>query len=589
MAAAVVVATFANGVSDQWVGYNAIRSLRDNPAVLQPTDFWQAASLDLVGDRAAMDGGTLVRRPLLSLSFAAQALLGGSPPRSFHYGNLLIHALATLLLFGVIRRSLDADAPATSNAWIAAAAASLWGVHPLHTESVTYVIQRAESLAGLASLASLYGLRRSIDAGGQRGWLAVSIVAGAAAVATKENAVATLPILWLYARTFDDAATTPRWYWLGYAGTWLIPATLVVATAADASLDFRSDRLPLYVASQPAVWLEYLRLVFWPTPICISVNTGTHILGGGLEPGYALVAGIVVGGGLWLTWRAARGRTVAGLLAGTFVLLLLPTTLVATNDVLQQHRMYLPTAPVVLAAVLGVWRLTQPIPSRVRLGTFAALVVAVVAAAATATHARNEVYHRPEDVYCPADLSMGWGALARHASARQRWDEAESRLRAILQLPEESFGVGPAARRYHLGRVWNDLGIARVGQRRWHDAETAFERAAATLYDLPQALHNLAVLRAFRGDTQAAQALLLPLVARGGPSQPIVDASMGAILLVDGRVDDAAVHLQRSLRMSPQFDATRRHLEIGHREVSLDLVPVGVYDDAWICIVLRPR
>lgn len=588
MAAAVVVATFANGVSDQWVGYNAMRSLRDNPAVLQPTDFWRAASLDLVGDRAAMDGGTLVRRPLLSLSFAAQAFLGGTAPRSFHYGNVLIHALATLLLFGVIRRSLDARAPATSNAWIAAAAATLWGVHPLHTESVTYVIQRAESLAGLATLASLYGLRRSIDAGGRRGWLLASIVAGAAAVATKENAVATLPILWLYARTFDGTASTPRWYWLGYAATWLIPLLLLLATAVDASLDFRHDRLPIYVASQPAVWLEYLRLVFWPAPICISVNTGTHILGGGLEPGYALVAGIVVGGGLWLTWRAARARSVAGLLAGSFALLLLPTSLVATNDVLQQHRMYLPAAPVLLAAVLGVWRLTESIPLRVRQGGFGALVVAAIAAAASATYARNEVYHRPDEVYCPADLSMGWGALARHALARQQWDEAEARLRAILALPEESFGVGPAVRRYHLGRAWNDLGIVRVGQQRWHDAEVAFERAAATLFDLPQAQHNLAVLRAFRGDTPSAKALLFPLVARGGPSQAIVDATLGAILLVEGRVDDAAVHLQRSLQIAPQFDATRRHLEIGHRPVALELAPLGVYDDAWICIVLRP-
>ncbi len=589
MAAAVVVAAYANGVSDHWVGYNAVRSLRDNPAVLQPTDLWRAASLDLTGDRAAMDGGTLVRRPLLSLSFAAQALLGGSPPRSFHYGNVLIHGLATLLLFGVIRRSLDARVPATSNAWIAAAAAGLWGVHPLHTESVTYVIQRAESLAGLASLASLYGLRRSIDAGGQRGWLVASIVAGAAAVATKENAIATLPILWLYARTFDGAATTPRWYWLGSAATWLIPMALVLATAADASLDFRRDRLPTYLASQPAVWLEYLRLVFWPTPICISVNTGTHILGGGLEPGYALVAGLVVGGGLWLTWRAACARRVAGLLAGAFALLLLPTTLVATNDVIQQHRMYLPAAPVVVALVVGLWRLAGPLPMRLRQSLLVGLAIGAIAAAASATYARNEVYQRPDDVYCPADRSMGWGALARHAMARQQWAEAETRLRAILQLPDAAFGVGPSSRRYHRGRAWNDLGLAFVGQGRWVDAEHAFERAAATLYDLPQAVHNLAAMRAFTGDTEGARAMLESLVGRGGAPQPIADATIGAILIAEGRRDEAAFYLQRSLEQLPQFDVAQRHREMPQTEVSLELAPLGLYDDGWVCIVLRPR
>jgi len=70
--------------------------------------------------------------------------------------NLAIHALAALALFGVVRRTLPVRTArceiAADTTPLAVALAALWMLHPLQTESVTYIAQRAESLAGLCLL-----------------------------------------------------------------------------------------------------------------------------------------------------------------------------------------------------------------------------------------------------------------------------------------------------------------------------------------------------------------------------------------------------------------------------------------------------
>ena len=92
-------------------------------------------------------------RPVLNFSFAINYALGGNAVWGYHAANLLIHILAGLALFGIMRRTLERSGQslAASATGLGFAVALLWTVHPLQTESVTYIVQRAESLMGLSS------------------------------------------------------------------------------------------------------------------------------------------------------------------------------------------------------------------------------------------------------------------------------------------------------------------------------------------------------------------------------------------------------------------------------------------------------
>jgi hypothetical protein len=106
-------------------------------------------------------------RPLFNLTFALNYALGGTNVWGYHAFNLLVHILTGLALFGIVRRTLSGPVLGkrygTMSLPLALAIAVIWVVHPLQTEAVTYISQRAESLAGLFYLLTLYCFIRSQD------------------------------------------------------------------------------------------------------------------------------------------------------------------------------------------------------------------------------------------------------------------------------------------------------------------------------------------------------------------------------------------------------------------------------------------
>jgi len=134
----------------------------DGPAIVDnrtirhlSTAFWPAPDTTAGG------------RPILNLSLAINYAISGTAVWSYHALNLAIHVLAGLTLFGIVRRTLAPRAGSAASL-TAFSAALLWTLHPLQTESVTYIVQRAESLMGLFYLLTLYCFIRGAEPDGRR-------------------------------------------------------------------------------------------------------------------------------------------------------------------------------------------------------------------------------------------------------------------------------------------------------------------------------------------------------------------------------------------------------------------------------------
>ena len=79
--------------------------------------------------------------------------------------NLVIHILAGLTLFE-LSGARSCGGRVRRPRLIAFSVALLWTLHPLQTESVTYIVQRAESLMGLFYLLTVYCFIRGMRGGG---------------------------------------------------------------------------------------------------------------------------------------------------------------------------------------------------------------------------------------------------------------------------------------------------------------------------------------------------------------------------------------------------------------------------------------
>ncbi|HKE11910.1 MAG TPA: hypothetical protein VKE73_10085, partial [Myxococcota bacterium] len=115
-------------------------------------------------ENPATDTAAAVGRPVLRISFWINYAWGGREVQGYHVLNLILHILAAWTLWALARRILAGPRLRDrygQQAWgLALGIALLWTVHPLQTESVTYVVQRAEVLGGWFYLLTLYGVAR---------------------------------------------------------------------------------------------------------------------------------------------------------------------------------------------------------------------------------------------------------------------------------------------------------------------------------------------------------------------------------------------------------------------------------------------
>jgi hypothetical protein len=330
---------------------------------------------------------TVAGRPLVNLTLALNHAAGGLSVRGYHIVNLAVHLLAACALFSVTRRTLLRISSLSSSATsLAFATALLWVVHPLTTAPVSYIIQRAESLAALFSLWTLYCVARSEASKRKTLWWIAAIAACFCGVLTKEVA-AVIPVLviawhWSFCRgTIRQILQRNALLYAGLVATW-VPLAWVALGVRSRSVGFEFSEYSSwgYLKVQAGAVLHYLRLCLWPRPLAFDygwpeIPAWTAAAGPGL-----VVLVLVVGSTLGLVRRHPLG------FAGTaFFAVLAPTSsfIPVVTEVIAEHRVYLPLAAVIASVVgLGATAMSR---RGIRPAGSVGLLLLAVAAAALAT------------------------------------------------------------------------------------------------------------------------------------------------------------------------------------------------------------
>src|SRR5262249_44071991 len=137
-------------------------------------------------------------RPLLMATYWMSHEMSPEDTYSYHATNLIIHAIAAILVFFIVRRLTEwAGIESPRRAVLATFAGALFLLHPAQTQSVAYIAGRSESLSGMfacgAFVLFLYRRTRAIS------WIDAGLVIllAAAALLSKEQAVALFAVFLL--------------------------------------------------------------------------------------------------------------------------------------------------------------------------------------------------------------------------------------------------------------------------------------------------------------------------------------------------------------------------------------------------------
>jgi tetratricopeptide (TPR) repeat protein len=561
----------------------------DEPAILQnPTirHLWP-----LWRSLCPPPDATVSGRPVANFSLAVNYALSGTHVWSYHAVNLLIHILAGLTLFGIVRRTISeyrrpetgdgtrergdqrsevkgqkSDArgqlaapkrlgasgssevgiqnaePRTQNpkpktqesnsrpgepTLLAFGVALLWTLHPLQTEAVTYVVQRVESLMALFYLLTFYCFIRSLGPPHVRRWRCLAIAACLLGVGTKE-VMATAPVLLLlYDRTFVAGSFRRAW------------------------AERRGFHLTL-----AATWLPLAALV---------ASTGWNRGG---------TAGFDVGVSPWAYWLTQFEAVARYLWLSVW-----PHPLIFDYKTfwIRHPAEVAPYAVVVLALAaatlwalrrrpaagfLGAWFFVILAPTSVVPGTMEMIVehrmylpLAAVAVAAVCS-AQRWFGRRSMVVFLALATGLGWIAAQRNAvyrSERSLWSDT------IAKYPDSD-------------RANNNLGNALLKAGDVREAIAHYQAAVRLRPNYAEAHYNLGNGLQRTGRTREAIAHYEQAL-QANPNMPDAQTALGIALEEAGRGDEAVAHYEQALRLDPNYaDA--------HNDLGLALSKAGRLPEA---------
>ena len=534
--------------------------ITDNPSIRRLWPIWPA----LFPPADSGVGG----RPFVNFSYALNYAAGGTAVPGYHLANLLIHVLAGGILFLLVRRTLrlptlSARFGAAANP-LALAIAAIWAWHPLQTESVTYISERAESLMGLFYLLTLYGFSRyaaesesenrkaeSGNVGPERRskfslsafrFPLLSVAACLIGMATKEVMVTAPLAVLLYDRTFISGTFTAAWrrhrgLYLALAATW-IPLGCLMTGLRHRSVGFgQGVAWWAYGLTSCRAVVRYLGLALWPSPLVFDY--GDHLYPFAAVWPYAIVLAAL----LAATIAALRRAPAAVFAAAWFFLILAPTSSIVpiVGQTMAENRMYLPLAGVVALAVLGAFAAA----GRWTLSVFAAVAVAL----GFASFQRNADYQTEEAIWSDT-VAKSPGNSRAHNNLGNVWLKAPGRLADAISEYQESLRLKPDYPEAH-----NNLGNALItvpGRR--DDAIAQYQEALRLKPDYAQAHDNLGnawMKLPGRLDDAIGQ---IEEAIRLKPDDPEAHNNLGdAFMAMPDRADDAIAEYKEALRLKPDF------------------------------------
>lgn len=547
-------------------------------------------------------GETVEGRPVLNFSLAINYAISGIHPWSYHVANILIHAANALLICLLIetiglRYWPENRQDARRAAAFGFAAALLWGLHPLTTQSVVYVVQRAESLACFFYLLALWAGLQSMGRERDRGWAILAALSGWLGMGTKE-VVATLPLVLLL---LDRILVSRSWrevlsqhaglHGAAFLG-WLPLGLLVWAGSGRGGSVGLTDAIPAVVYAQTQVWAigRYIGLAFWPFPQVFDYGTLTVTVGQWLPWALLSLGYLVIT--VVLLWRAPRWS-----LPGCFFFLFLAPTssiLPINTQTVSEHRVYLPLAALILQALLLGWtglglllrqaQETEPgqqssrksLSLRSRVAWAALLVVA--AGLATATWRRNEVYSSEFRIW--QDVVQKQPSNARALYYLGTLQQARGDFDGCLQSMNESLRIQPGYLRalVHRGMLYLDQGKPELAVRdfsgalqqtggesaavflqrgygwmdleKWPEAEADFRAAIRLDPNDPEGWHELGLALAAQGDNAQAIEAFSGAIQNSSNSESLYQR--GLACLKQRQLEDAMRDFEQAILVDPQ-------------------------------------
>lgn len=579
---AITILAFMNSLDGQFVYDDRLQILK-NPTLSSlaniPKMFTQGVWQFLnESDKAAVGP---YYRPIFNIALIVIHQLVGLEVFGWHLFSILLHVGVVFLLYKLaLQWGLSA--------WTALASALLFGLHPIHSESVSWVAALPDPLAAVFILSSLLLYERYYHGQGRpRAVLFSSVALAFFAMLSKE--VAIIFPLFLAARELLNRSSGEK---LGNTvlrvskrvAPFFILIVLYLGMRYYVLGFFRPDEptsllIPFahVVMTIPSVLLSYARMLFIPYPLAVVYGT-TYVESPG-DPrfwGAALAVAALAISTVWLTRSSPVGKQALALMIVFVLPVLNLKAFRAEESLLHDRYLYMPSIGFCILIAIAIEALSARFAKR-PLEVFVTATAVIAAVLLGLTYYQNFSWQNEAAMTNNAlKVTPEWPFIHNYIGAyyaeQHKLSEAEQAYLATLKINPKYYdahsnlgdiyreqGKLSDAEQSYLkaleygapyAETYYNLGVTYIGEGKLPEAEQTLLRTLEMLPSHTKARYNLGWTYEREGkDPLAEQAYLETL--QQDPTYPEARINLAILLTKRARYAEAIDHLQTAQRYAP--------------------------------------
>lgn len=464
--------------------------IENNPLIRSLSNFFnKRRTFETFASHPGMLEDTLnsfIARPMSYLTFSFNYYIHGVKITGYHLVNILIHTLNSILVYLLVRTSIyllcnkyDQSTPSATSLDAQKTAfltASLFAVHPLMTNSVTYIIQRMTSLVALFYLASIllyayYYCCRNTPR--KKVFYCLSVISCGTAMLTKESAFTLPAMLTLYDLFFCQRTRIKRIISMlpFFLTMVIIPLNVLGLQNSETSqsqnklisslnsINFMKVTSWEYLLTQFRAVAFYIKLLLMPFGLSLQHDFRvSHSLTDADVLLSLLLHAAFIGYGIYLIRTIKRGSKshIVNTLSAFgifwfYIALLVESSVIPLNEMAVEYRTYLPSIGLFLFGVCIITKLFNKLNVT---ATEYVVWIPVICLLMYLTMSRNEVWRKPDEFWKQTislypKLARPYANLADYYINRGAFMEAARVYETSIQeIPNE------AELHYELGNVF---------------------------------------------------------------------------------------------------------------------------------------
>ena len=551
---AIPFAIYSNTLDAPFV-LDDLRKIEDNPRIrINQLSLKEIVSAGFQSSKA---------RPVAFITFALNYGFNRYDVFGYHIINIAIHILSGFFLYLFLATTLKLPSPQSRYKQpnlIAFFAALIWLVHPIQTQSVTYIVQRTNSLAVMFFILSIlfYAYGRLAEKNQKKWlWLIASAVTWLLSLGCKQI-TAILPLFVFLYEWYFFQDLSKEWfrkslkYFLAIGAFFILLFLIYTGFSPWEKIQSLHDyaqhefTITQRLLTQFRVVIYYISLIFFPLPSRLNLDYDFVLSQSLINPISTLLSLVAIVGMIVLAlYLAKKDRLISFCVLWFFGNHLIESSILPLA-IIFEHRNYLPSMMVCLIPVVLAYRYIKP--DWIKVGLLSALVVGL----SVWTYQRNRVWENKITLWSDV-VKKSPGKARPHFNLGAVYSEQKRDAEAI-PLYQRALEISPNLAEPHI-----NLGQALERQNKIEEAAEHYRAALQIKPDLAEAHNNMGAILAKQGRTEEAiQYYQNALKIR--PHYASAHFGLANTLVEKGEVEQGIRHYYLAIQFKPEYAEAHNNL-----------------------------